>query len=123
MSYKATAALTMASSGVTKSPLQLSFPDGANHEEPRTALGESVEEVFGFEAAQTLKNVIKGFENGKTARSIDDYIALARIGESGRRHLSEHDPWLESLLVVKQRLGDMDNAATHLSIVRNVCDF
>lgn len=93
-------------------------------EYPRTSVGEPIKDLFGHDDIQTLKaSQLKRTQN-RGADTIDEYIEYARIGESSRHGLGEGDPWLESLLVVKQRFTDMGEARIclgHAQTVRTGC--
>lgn len=108
---------------IPRNALQL---QGLAHEDslvklPRTFLGESVEDLYGSDAGQTLQAFqLKRRQKG-APNTIDDYIEYARIGESNRHRLAEADPWLESLLVVKQRFADMDEIVICLTRAQTVC--
>lgn len=84
-------------------------------------LGEPVKDLFGDDAAHKLMaSQLKGRNPKLASNAIDMYIEDARIGESNRRGLSERDPWLTSLLAVKQRLADMEEAERYLTRARTV---
>lgn len=86
---------------------------------PRTFLGEPVKDLFEHGASQKLK--ASQPKRREASNSIDNYIAYARIGQTNRHGLGEKDPWLDSLLIVKLRFTEMDEAGMYLTRARKVC--